>query len=80
MNKTPLSYKTNRMIGRDAPSVYLKKLEERNGVSATVLDDILQTHVIDVTSIRADDFDQFFEKRRLALLAMIERVMGKKVE
>ncbi|ASS87224.1 hypothetical protein GLN3_09085 [Geobacillus lituanicus] len=80
INKTPLSYKTNRMIGRDAPSVYLKKLEERKGVSATVLDDILQTHVIDVASIRADDFDQFFEKRRLALLAMIERVMGKKVE
>ncbi|MGJ3206306.1 hypothetical protein [Geobacillus thermoleovorans] len=45
-----------------------------------MLDDILQTHVIDVTSIRADDFDQFFEKRRLALLAMVERVMGKKVE
>jgi len=58
----------------------LKKLEERKGVSAAVLDDILQTHVIDVASIRADDFDQFFEKRRLALLAMIERVMGKKVE
>ncbi|SFA51431.1 hypothetical protein SAMN05192569_103022 [Parageobacillus thermantarcticus] len=58
----------------------MKKLEERKGVSAAVLDDILQTHVIDVASIRADDFDQFFEKRRLALLAMIERVMGKKVE
>ncbi|KAF0996615.1 DUF262 domain-containing protein [Geobacillus sp. TFV-3] len=40
----------------------------------------LQTHVIDVASMRADDFEQFFEKRRLALLGLIERVMGKEVE
>ncbi|MES0857802.1 hypothetical protein ABS784_16640 [Geobacillus sp. G4] len=80
INKTPLSYKTNRIIGHDAPSVYLRKLEEKRDIPATKLDEILQTHVMDVASIRANDFEQFFEKRRLALLGMIERVMGKKVE
>ncbi|MDR1615959.1 MAG: hypothetical protein LBR98_02990 [Syntrophomonadaceae bacterium] len=27
VNKTPLSYRTNRIIGGNAPSVYLKKIE-----------------------------------------------------
>lgn len=79
VNKTPLSYKTNRIIGGDAPSVYLHKLEQKYNISSSQLDQILQTHLIDVPSLRSNNFHQFFEKRRLSLLKIIERVMGKKV-
>jgi hypothetical protein len=32
VNKTPLAYSTNRTIGGDAPSKYLKRVETQSGL------------------------------------------------
>jgi hypothetical protein len=38
---------------------------------------ILRTHCIDPALLRSDDFDGFFSNRKAALLALVERAMGK---
>ncbi|CAN7438002.1 DUF262 domain-containing protein [Peribacillus frigoritolerans] len=79
VNKTPLSYKTNRIIGGNAPSIYLDKIQNQRQLTENELNDILRTHLIDIDSIRHDDFDKFFETRKTQLIQIIESVMGKKV-
>lgn len=79
INKTSISARTNRMIGGDAPSVYLKKIQQHAQVK---IDDegmnaLLTSHRISVDAIRADDFDAFYAARKAALLQMIEVAMGK---
>jgi hypothetical protein len=81
INKTPLSARTNRIIGGVAPSAYLARLEkggERIPPIATErLESILRTHELDVGLIRANEFDAFFNDRRERLLKLIEAAMGK---
>lgn len=77
INKTPLSYKTNRAIGGDAPSQYLSNLSAHGGVSDAAIDDHLRSHLIDPQTLRNNDFDGFISLRREALLTLIERAMGK---
>lgn len=81
INKTPLSARTNRIIGGVGPSAYLNRLEQGNAqnppIASDRLNSILHTHVIDDNLLRADDFQTFFDARRRGLLAMIEDVMGK---
>ncbi len=81
INKTPLSARTNRIIGGVAPSAYLARLEkggERIPPIATErLESILRTHELDVSLIRANEFDAFFNDRRERLLKLIEAAMGK---
>ena len=79
VNKTPISYSTNREIGGVAPSQYLKKIEEKGQVPPDVLDSYLESHFIDVESCRADDFDMYFVKRAIAILNAIEKATGKAV-
>ncbi|WHY72650.1 DUF262 domain-containing protein [Fictibacillus enclensis] len=79
VNKTPLSYRTNRIIGGNAPSAYLNKIQQQRQITESELNNILRTHLIDIDSIRNDDFDKFFETRRAQLIQIIENVMGKKV-
>lgn len=79
LNKTPISYKANRMIGGKAPSKYLNDLQNHKTV---LMDDmgmnkILATHFIDPELLRADDFEAFIEARQQQLLKIISRVMGK---
>ncbi|MDO9620177.1 MAG: hypothetical protein Q7J43_21140 [Pseudomonas sp.] len=79
INKTPISYKANRMIGGTAPSQYLGKLQAHEQVQ---LDDIemnalLASHCIPVEALRADDFAAFYELRQKELLLLIEKTMGK---
>ncbi|WP_435607222.1 GmrSD restriction endonuclease domain-containing protein [Pseudomonas knackmussii] len=79
INKTPISYKANRMIGGSAPSNYLNKLQAHEQVR---LDDIgmnelLDSHQIPVEALRADDFEAFYTARQKALLALITATMGK---
>jgi hypothetical protein len=75
VNKSPLSSRTNRLIGGSAPSVYLQSLETSFNLSLAKLDQILSTHLIDAQALRSDDFDAFFEKRREALLQKIKDAM-----
>jgi len=77
VNKTPISFRTNRTIGGVAPSVYLKAIEKL--VSADVLDENIKSHGIDVTSLREDDFDTFFAVRAKTLLELIGKAMGKRI-
>lgn len=85
INKTALSADTNRIIGGDAPSVYLRKIEKKlDGVgsssdSKTVLDDILRSHLIDPELLRADDFYGFYAARKAALAALASNAQGKDV-
>ncbi|MER9428790.1 DUF262 domain-containing protein [Mesorhizobium sp. M0408] len=82
INKTPLSYRTNRIIGGIAPTSYLKKLEtgtpDTPAIGPTRLDAILSTHLIDPTLLRADAFEMFLVDRQKRLLLLIEQAMGKK--
>lgn len=82
VNKTPLSYKANRMIGGVAPSTYLAKLQSHKQVQMddAAMDAILRTHAIAPDRLRADDFHGFYAARKLSLLALIGQAMGKAVQ
>ena len=77
VNKTAISFDTNRSIGGRAPSDYVPTLEKKARISPAQLDDILATHAIDAEALRSDDFDRFFESRKNQLLAIISKAMGK---
>ncbi len=75
INKTPLSARTNRSIGGNAPSKYLKILEQEKNIRPEILNNMLETHLIDVEAIRSDDFEIFFQKRKQALFNIILKTM-----
>jgi len=81
INKTPLSFRTNRIIGGVAPSEYLAKLEKGDKQTPTIernrLDVYLRSHLIDADTLRRDDFDAFITDRQKRLLILIERATGK---
>jgi hypothetical protein len=79
VNKTPLSAKTNRIIGGNAPSTYLARLQKSADISDERMGELLESHVIEPARLRSDDFKGFFEARELALLQRIEKAMGKKI-
>jgi hypothetical protein len=81
INKTPISYKANRMIGRKAPTDYLAAIQGHKQVQLDehAMNGILASHYIDPTTLRANDFDTFFATRREQLLQIIEQAMGKTV-
>lgn len=79
VNKAPLSYKTNRIVGGNAPSAYLVRVQNQSGVSEGRMDEILSTHLVDPAAIRGDDFESFFRLREQELIKRIEAAMGKKV-
>lgn len=83
VNKTPLSAKTNRILGGTAPSLYLHRLEKGGTLAPPIanddLDGYLASHGIDAASLRADSFDRFMQNRRETLIALIEKAMGKSV-
>lgn len=71
VNKTPLSAKTNRMIGGNPPLDYIQKLQKSAQIVADRMDVILQSHLISNSSIRSNDFESFFKSRQNALLNRI---------
>lgn len=79
INKTPLSARTNRILGGKAPSNYLERIVTTHHVNSTALNDHLQSHLIDPSNLLADDFGKFIIDRAKALLDLIEEAMGKKV-
>ena len=80
VNKTPLTARTNRIIGGNAPSQYLSSLERNHEVPQEALDRSLHSHLIEPELIRGDDFDEFFRTRSRKLLDGIMRHMGKRLE
>lgn len=81
INKTPLSYRTNRIIGGVAPSEYIGKLEKGSDTTPPIagekLDGFLTSHRIDPSLLRADNFEAFMADRQKRLLALIEQATGK---
>jgi len=81
INKTPIDAVTNRSIGGYLPSQYLNNLETNPKylIPKERLDRALESHLADVAAIRSDNFEEFFNKRKEAIIGLIESVMGKKV-
>ncbi|MCR5624990.1 MAG: DUF262 domain-containing protein [Lachnospiraceae bacterium] len=79
INKTPITYSTNRTIGGVAPSVYLSKIEKKGQVSSDTLNKYLETHWIDVSCCRSDDFHSHIINRAKLLLDAIEKATGKAI-
>lgn len=79
VNKTAISYKANRMIGGKAPSQYLAQIQTHAQVQLADadMDAILRSHLMEPALLRADSFEAFYATRKAALLALVERAMGK---
>lgn len=86
INKTPLTFRTNRIVGGDAPSKYLSKIEkgkkddQGNVVEPPLqlgtLNEYLDSHCIPIDPIWADDFEAFMEARKARLLHLVEIATG----
>ncbi|HVN23444.1 MAG TPA: hypothetical protein VMT71_05695 [Syntrophorhabdales bacterium] len=70
---------TNRMIGGNAPSKYLPRLQRSAGIDDERLGKILKSHLINQTAVTTDNFEQFFKLRWEAFLQRIENAMAKPV-
>lgn len=83
INKTPLSFRTNRIIGGVAPSQYLAKLEKGDKQTPAIepdrLNAYLRSHLIAPEILRSDDFEAFMADRQKRLLSLIELATGKAV-
>jgi hypothetical protein len=83
VNKTPLSYRTNRIIGGVAPSAYLAKLEDGTKKDPAIprpdLDGYLATHCIPIEALRTDDFDAFMQGRQRKLMELVCHATGQPV-
>jgi hypothetical protein len=81
INKTPISYKANRMIGGRSPSEYLSAIQNHRQVDLKneQMDAILRSHLIAPNRLRADDFNAFMQQREKQLLGLISHAMGKSV-
>ena len=79
VNKTPLSARTNRIIGGRDPSQYVEALQTDAGIAPDRMDRFLQSHAIDPAMLRADDFEGFMGARAEALTVLVEGAMGKPI-
>jgi hypothetical protein len=79
VNKGALSSRTNRILGGHKPSTYIQAIQRQYGVEPTRLDNILNSHLIDPSALRADDFGGFILKRADLLLNLIQGATGKTI-
>jgi hypothetical protein len=78
LNLVPRRKHTARRMGLVKPSVYLSKVAN-SGVTDERVDEILVSHCIEPTSLRADDFARFVRERARRLLDEVEKLTGKPV-
>lgn len=78
INKTPISYSTNREIGGAAPSAYLARIDKKK-VEHGDLRDFLSSHWIDMDDCMNDDFEQFILHRASKILDAIATATGKPI-
>ncbi len=79
VNKTPISAKTNQIIGGNAPSRYLANLQKKEQISDEDMQTILLSHVIDPQYLHGDDFEGFYQAREQSLLDRISQAIGKPI-
>ena len=77
VNKTPLSKRSNIEITGDAPSIYLKRIQDKQKLSDEKLDAILRTHLVEPKFLRNDDFYGFFDARLKTLAGLVGSAMSK---
>jgi hypothetical protein len=80
VNKTPLTARTNRVIGGRAPSEYLARLANSAGVDTDTIRKQVSTHLADADLMARNDFDTFFATRARALLDQIASATGKAID
>lgn len=78
INKTPLSARTNKMLGGDGPSVYLKQLVKVTGDDER-LRRVLATHLIEMEHMKTNNFSDFFVERGESLLRLIGEAIGREL-
>ena len=78
INKTCIYASTNRSIGGRAPSEYIRTMANK-GLSQNDIDKVLNSHLINPSILRTDDFDEFITDRATNLLNCIADAMGKPV-
>ena len=78
INKTPISYSTNREIGGVAPSIYLARIEKKK-VEQGDLREFLASHWIDMNDCTTDNFEQFIVHRARKILDAIVSATGKPI-
>ena len=79
INKTPLTARTNRIIGGAAPSDYLGRLAKASETPHEGVAERIRSHLAHPELMVTDDFDGFFSARRAALLRGISEAMGKAI-
>lgn len=77
INKTPIDARTNRIIGGNAPSVYLRRLQ--GDIIESDLNQVLESHWIEPSLLSADLFSNCFIERGEEMLKLIGKVMGKTI-
>jgi hypothetical protein len=78
-NKTALSAPTNRFLSGDAPSTYLRRLQDRQNLFPEQVDAFLNSHFIDPARLRADDLMGMMVARAEALAILISDATGRPV-
>lgn len=79
VNKTPLTARTNRIIGGAAPSDYIGRLAKSSQTSPEEVAERIRSHLSRPDLMSTDDFDGFFASRNAALLEGIAAEMGKTI-
>ncbi|GAA3389958.1 GmrSD restriction endonuclease domain-containing protein [Streptomyces roseoviridis] len=79
VNKTPLTARTNRIIGGNAPSDYLVKLARSAETTAEQVQSHIRSHLAAPEHMATDDFPAFFAARKAALLARVAAETGKSI-
>ena len=67
------------LIAYVAPSLYLGRLEKKGSVLSSDLDDYVETHWIDHTMLRNNEFQNFIIDRAIKLLSAIETATGRTI-
>ncbi|WP_030187204.1 DUF262 domain-containing protein [Streptomyces violaceorubidus] len=77
VNKTPLSLRASKSMS-GPPSTYLKTLSLESGMRPAWFEDVVATHLVDVSTLREGDFVRFYENRAKQLLDLVMAAMGKR--
>nr|WTB33689.1 DUF262 domain-containing protein [Streptomyces sp. NBC_00830] len=77
VNKTPLSLRASKSMS-GPPSAYLKTLSLESGMRPEWFEDVVATHLVDVSALHEGDFMRFYENRAKQLLELVMAAMGKR--
>lgn len=79
INKAPLTSRTNRIIGGNAPNKYMDNIVKNHLINTNALKQHLEAHLIDPALLEQNDFYGFIVDRAKKLLNLIQGAIGKSV-